>query len=81
MDNILVLIGKDNYQSWSDQISMIFNAIGLHNVVVNSAKLEGADDNMEMFNNIVSAAIILLIQVIAKPILTIIGRIADSHEI
>ena len=34
MDNISVLIGKDNYQSWSDQMSMIFNAVRLHDVVV-----------------------------------------------
>ena len=60
---------------------MIFNVVGLHDVVVNSAKPEGADDNMETFNEIVSAAIVFLIQVIAKPILTIIGRISDPHQI
>ena len=83
MDNISVLTGKDNYQSWSDQMSMIFNAVGLHNVVFNGTKLalEGADNGMEMFNEIISAAIVLLIQVIVKPILTIIGRISDPHEI
>ena len=64
-------------------MSMIFNAVGLYDVVVNSAKpaLERADDDMETFNEIISAAIVLLIQVIAKPILTIIGRILDPHEI
>ena len=62
---------------------MIFNAVGLYDVLVNGAKpaLEGADDDMETFNEIISAAIVLLIQVIAKLLLTIIGRILDPHEI
>ncbi len=83
MDNISVLTGKDNYQSWSDQMSMIFTAVGLYDVVVDGAKPapEGANDDQEAFNEITSAAIVLLIQVIAKPILTIIGRITDPHEI
>ena len=44
MDNISVLTGKDNYQSWSDQMSMIFTTVGLYDVVVDGAKpaLEGA---------------------------------------
>src|SRR5258706_11546071 len=83
MDNISVLIGKDNYQSWSDQMSMIFTAVGRYDVIVDGAKpaLEGANDDLEAFNEITSAAIVLLIQVIAKPILTIIGRITHPHEI
>src|SRR5258705_13891746 len=66
-------------------MSMIFTAVRLYDVIVDGAKpaLEGAqaDDDQEAFNEIVSAAIVLLIQVIAKPILTIIGRITDPHEI
>ena len=81
MDKISILTGKDNYQSWSDQMSIIFNVLGLHDIVVNGAKPKGANINMDTFNEIVSAAIVLLIQVIAKPILTIIGRISDPHEI
>src|SRR5258706_5767544 len=64
-------------------MSMIFIAVGLYDVVIDGAKpaLEGANDDLESFNEITSTAIVLLIQVIAKPILTIIGRITDPYEI
>ena len=62
-------------------MSIIFNTVGLYDVVVNGTKLEPTDDDIETFNEIISATIVLLIQLIVKPILTIIGRISDPHDI
>ena len=62
---------------------MIFKAVGLFEVVMNGAKPKNRDSHEEWdaYNEIVSEVIVILVQVISKPIMTIIGRIQDPHLI
>ena len=77
------LTGKDNYQTWADQITLIFKAVGLLEVVVNGAKPLNGDSHEEWdaYNEIVFEAIVIHVQVVSNPIMTIIGRIQDPHQI
>ena len=83
IDKVTALTGKDNYQSWADQVTMIFKAVGLYDVVVNGAKPINGDsnDDWKAYNEIVSEAVVVLVRVVTKPIMTIIGRIRDPHQI
>ena len=38
LPNLILFEGKQNYQSWSDQMIMVFTAIGLYGVVIKGAK-------------------------------------------
>ena len=62
---------------------MIFKVVGIFEVVMNRAKHMNRDSHEEWdaYNEIVSEAIIILVQVISKTIMTIIGRIQDPHLI
>ena len=55
-------------------------AVGPYEVVINAVKPITGDsgDDWEANNQIVSEAIVILIQVVTKPIMTIIGRIRGS---
>ena len=83
IDKITTLTGKENYQSWADQLTMIFKAVGLFKVVMNGAKPKNGDSHEEWdaYNEIVSKAILILVQVVSKPIIAIIGRIQDPQLI
>ena len=83
IDKITTLTGKENYQSWADQLTMNFIAVGLFEVVMNGAKARNGDsyEEWDAYNKIVSEVIVILVQVISKPIMTIIGRIQDPHLI
>ena len=56
---------------------MILKAVGLFEVVMNRAKPRNGDSYKEWdaYNEIVSEAIVILVQVVSKPIITIIRRI------
>ena len=41
LPNLILLKGKQNYQSWSDQMILVFTAIGLYDVVIEGAKSYG----------------------------------------
>ena len=47
IDKITTLTGKENYQSWADQLTMIFKAVGLFEVVMNGAKPRNGDSHEE----------------------------------
>ena len=56
---------------------MIFKAVGLFEVVINGAKPKNGDfhEEWDAYNEIVFEGIVILVQVVSKPIMTIIGRI------
>ena len=83
INKITTLTGKENYQSWADQLTIIFKAVGLFKVIMNGAKPRNGDSHAEWdaYNEIVSEAIVILVQVVSKPIMTIIGRIQDPYLI
>src|SRR5258706_6943235 len=83
LSNLIILEGKENYQSWSDQMIMVFTATRLYDVVIEGAKVSSDDTNSEKmaYIEIKSAATIMFLQVISKQILVQCNRILDPHEL
>ena len=66
--NLVTLEGKSNYQIWLDQMVMIFKTTGLYDVAVLGASCPDGNSNsdIEVYREIKSAAIIMIIQLISQ---------------
>ena len=66
--NLVTLKGKSNYQVWSDQMVMIFKTTGLYDVTVLDASCPDSNLNsdMEVYKEIKSATMIMIIQLISQ---------------
>ena len=79
--NLVTLTGKDNYQVWANQIAMVCKATGLYEGVMEGVvPSDGAsDEETDTYNEIASAAQVLLIQLIDRPILVECVHIHDPN--
>src|SRR5258705_9903060 len=69
LSNLVTLEGKSNYQVWSDQMVMIFKTTGLYDVAVLGSSCPDGNSDMEVYREIKSAAMIMIIQLISQQIL------------
>ena len=74
---------KDLYDDWSHQVAMLLSALRLNNVVINGATLTptATTAEKETYQTMVCDALYLLTQVVSKPIMRMISRITNPHEI
>jgi len=83
LDNLERLEGQNNYEDWASQMSMAFKPMGVYDIVVNGVHpAPGAtDEEHEAFKALSNHAMLVLIQVISKPILKKISMLSTPHEI
>ena len=79
-DNIAPLEGENNYEPWAQQLSMIFDAMGATEIVVDGYQPPiGASEAEKTF--CAQEVVLALVQVISRPILLQIGRQRSPHNI
>ncbi|CCX04219.1 Similar to hypothetical protein VITISV_009642 [Vitis vinifera]; acc. no. CAN75537 [Pyronema omphalodes CBS 100304] len=83
LDNIEVLTGHDNYEDWRDQMMIIFDAMQVSELVIDGATpAEDADDDeYEVFKALKAQCLLVLIQVLSKPIIKVVAKKCDPHAI
>ena len=83
LDNLERLEGQNNYEDWASQMSMAFKPMGVYDIVVNGVHPapDATDEEHEAFKALSNHAMLVLIQVISKPILKKISKLSTPHEI
>ena len=83
LSNLVTLKGKSNYQIYSDQIVMIFKTTRLYDIAVLGASCPNGNSNsdIEVYREIKSAAMIMIIQLISQQILAKYNHIHDPYEL
>jgi hypothetical protein len=64
LDNIEILTGHENYEDWAEQVTVVLDALQLSEIVI-EGKTTADDATTKALK---SHALLLLIQVISKPI-------------
>jgi len=83
LDNLERLEGQTNYEDWASQMSMAFTPIGVYDIVINGVQpaLNATEKELEAHEVLSNHAMLVLIQVISKPILKKISKLSTPHEI
>jgi hypothetical protein len=78
LDNIdRILTGHENYEDWAEQVTVVLDALQLSEIVIEGKPT--ADDATT--KALKSHALLLLIQVISKPIIKLVAKKRDPHLI
>jgi len=82
LDNLKLLEGQNNYEDWASQMSMAFKPMGVYDIVVNGVHPvpDATDEEHEACEALSNHAMLVLIQVISKPILKKISKLSTPHE-
>jgi len=83
LDNLECLERQTNYENWASQMSMAFRPMGVYNIIINGVQpvLNATDKELEAHEALANHAMLVLIQVISKPILKKISKLTTLHEI
>jgi len=83
LDNIDPLIGQSNYEDWSDQMHMVFRAMGTQSIVIEGAQPSqyALSAEREAYTTMSQSAFLVLIQVLSKLILKKVAKYQTPHEI
>ena len=83
LDNIEPLTGQQNYDVWSSQMTMVFDATSVYEIVINGLQpsTKASPSDVEGFQALSKHAMLILIQVISKPILKKVSKFRSPHEI
>jgi hypothetical protein len=83
LDNIEILTGHENYDDWADQVTIVLDAMQLSEIVIEGKDLtDGADDDEKaVLKTLRSQALLVLIQLLSKPIMKIVAKKRDPHAI
>ncbi|KAF8434443.1 hypothetical protein BGX38DRAFT_1275480 [Terfezia claveryi] len=83
LDNIEPLDGLRNYGDWASQMIMVFDAMNVLDIVVDGAQLDpnASSADKEGYQALSNHALLILIQVISKPILKKVSRYRSPHLI
>jgi hypothetical protein len=83
LDNIEILTGHDNYEDWAEQVTIVLDAMQLSEIVIEGSTLP--DDASATEKAVAKArksqALLLLIQVLSKPIIKLVAKKRDPHLI
>jgi hypothetical protein len=77
LDNIEILTGHENYEDWAEQVTVVLDALQLSEIVI-EGKTTTDDATTKALK---SHALLLLIQVISKPIIKLVAKKRDPHSI
>jgi len=80
LDNLERPERQNNYEDWASQMSMAFKPMGVYDNGVHPAP-GATDEEHEAFKALPNHAMLVLIQVISKPILKKISKLSTAHEI
>jgi len=83
LDNIDSLIGQSNYEDWSDQMQMVFRAMGTQSIVIEGAQPSqyALSAEREAYTTMPQSAFLVLIQVLSKLILKKVAKYQTPYEI
>ena len=83
LDNIDPLTGHENYEDWSLQLTLILNAMGTKEIVVDGRKplSSASESDQDTFKSLTQSALLVLVQVIHKSILKKVAKYSDPHSI
>ena len=83
LDNIDILTGHENYEDWSEAMTIVFDAMMVTEIVIDglSPPEDAENDELVTFKRLKSQSLLVLIQMISKPILTTVAKKRDPHLI
>jgi transposase InsO family protein len=83
LDNIEILTGHENYDDWADQVTIVLDAMQLSEIVIEGKDLPDSADEDEkpVLKTLRSQALLVLIQLLSKPIMKIVAKKRDPHAI
>jgi len=83
LDNVEHLEGQQNYEDWSSQMVMVLDAMSMYNIVVDGVEpgWNASAPEQEGFQSLSKHALLILIQVISKPILKKVSKYRSPYAI
>jgi ribosomal protein L37AE/L43A len=83
LNNIEVLTGHENYEDWADQVTVVLDAMQLSEIVIEGKDLadDADEDDKALLKTLRSQALLVLIQLLSKPIIKIVAKKRDPHAI
>jgi len=83
LDNIELLEGQHNYEDWASQIAMVFDAMSVHDIVIEGVEpsANASPSELQGYQALSNNALLILIQVISKPILKKVSKYKSPHAI
>jgi len=82
LDNIERLEGQHNYEDWASQMALVFDAMGVYDIV-ESLELDSraSPSDHAGYQSLSKHALLILIQVISKSILKKVSKYRSPHGI
>jgi len=83
LDNFEHLERQTNYEDWASQMSMSFRPMGIYDIIINKMQpaLNATDEELEAYEALANHAMLVLIQLISKPIMKKISKLTTPYEI
>jgi len=83
VDNIDFLVRQSNYEDWADTMKMVFHGMGTSSIVINGlAPAENASTKeKDAYLTLSQSALLIMIQVVSKPILKKVSKYNSPHVI
>jgi len=83
VENLERLNGQSNYEEWALQMSMVFRAMRVYDIVVEGVRpvSYATEEECESYEALSDQALLILIQVLSNPILQKVSKYTNPHEI
>jgi len=85
LDNIERLEGQNNYEDWASQMTMVFDAMGVYDIVIEGSEPDtcasSSSPEHARYQALSKHALLILIQVISKSILKKVSKYRSPHGI
>jgi len=77
LDNVDLLVGHENYDDWAAQVGLVLRGMGVMDIVLDPTVAKSVADTAAMEQS----ALLVLIQVLSKPILKVVAKLHHPHSI
>ena len=77
LDNVDLLVGHENYDDWAAQVGLVLRGMGVMDIVLDPTVAKSDADAAAMEQS----ALLVLIQVLSKPILKVVAKLHHPHSI
>jgi len=83
VENLACLNGQSNYEEWASQMSMVFRAMRVYDIVVEGVQPASyaTEEECKGYEALSDQALLILIQVLSNPILQKVSKYTNPHEI
>jgi len=77
LDDIDLLVGHENYNDWAAQVGLVLREMDVMDIVLDPTAAKSVADTATMKQS----ALLVLIQVLSKPILKVVAKLQHPHSI